>query len=323
MSDLYVKDPFIVDRFACIAAGKMLSSYSPLTEKSLWSCWDPSKKFAFKLFLIAICHDINWDFLQGTLAKLVHENPALLSTDFLAQISASTVKKWLGKYHNQKRIRAAERSHLLRDLSQNLIDKFSGEPFMIVLESDGTLFGEKGLMQFLDEFEAYREDPLRKKANILVHDLIRERIMTFKDADRIRPAIEYHIMRLYERTGRVVPRDSKKANIDKALKRGIPFTPYLLTAFREKVSEAMIFTADAALKSVPDINYVEWQIARSICIPQKPLCIPSESAPLYLPEDIRKLFSGSCPFISCCAAHSNPSLLKLKEPISRRLRSFY
>src|SRR3546814_15988328 len=52
---------------------------------------------------------------------------------------------------------------------------------------------------------AYTGDPFDKKARVLAHDLHREGIMMFSDPENLKPAIEYHLIRLYLRSGRVIP----------------------------------------------------------------------------------------------------------------------
>jgi len=311
MNDLYLKVPFDVDEFACLSAGKILSTYEPMLEESLWSDWERERKFAFKLVFISICHDINWDFLQNMLAQRFTEDPNQLSADFLSKINAPTFKKWLSNYDKPERIRATERAALLRDLGQQLIMRFAGDPANIVAEANGFLFGKGGFYDLLDNFKAYREDPLRKKSNVLTHDLAKEQILSFQDTDKI--------MRLYVRTGRVVARTE---SLNKALRLGRPLTQWYIKTLRQMVSKALIQTAGIARKTIPDVNYVEWQIARNYCIAREPLCIKGIK-PKNLPLDIEQLCNGLCPYINSCVAYTNPQLLKLKEPSQRRSKSFY
>lgn len=320
MSKLYSKEPFKVDRLACTLAGKKLSKYQAVSEDSLWSDWPKEKQFFFKLIFIAICHEFNWDFLQNTLAKKISDDSTLLSVDFIKQIDARTINNWLSDYHKPERIRASERAALLRDLGSCIIERFNGNPYGVIEESNGCLGGSKGFYELLDTFCAYREDPLRKKSNVLVHDLVRENIATFKDSEKIRPAIEYHIMRLYTRTGRIVPQNKE---LDQALLQGKPLPRWFVDAERKAVEEAMDYTAGAARKLIPDINYVEWQIARAICIEGKPRCVKYKTAPRGLPVDIKRLFKGSCPYISFCASYLDKRLIKIKEPSPRKKKSFY
>lgn len=320
MSRLYSKNPIEIDLMACSSAGDVLSSYVAEVSETAWSNWSIEDKFTFKLVFIAICHNINWNYLQNTLAEKFIEDPFRLSTNFLEKVNATTFKKWLSNYDKPDRIRAKERAALIRDIGFVLNNKFSGKAFNIYLRSDGTLYGSRGLHSLLNEFKAYSSDPLRKKANVLIHDLMRENIVSFPDIDLIEPAVEYHIMRLYERTGRVY---SRKEELRAALTEGEPLTPWFIKVVRQKVAEALSYTAGVAKKTVPDVNYIEWQIARIICKANIPNCIAEKDSSNELPEDIRRIFRGSCPYIKFCYAFAHPEDLELREPIPRKNKSHY
>lgn len=321
MSDsLYIKDPIKVDLIACSSAGRALSSYKAIIEDSIWTDWNTRDKFVFKLIFISICHSINWDYLQGTLARKFSKDKSMLSADFLAKFNATRLSKWLSDYEQPERIRAKERAELIRNIGQVVNEKYEGDIFNIYAKCDGTLYGENGLHANLLELKAYGSDPLKKKANVLTHDVIRENIITFPDLDKVKPAIEYHIMRVYERTGRVFARGKV---LHTALMDGKPLPEWFVKNIRENVSEALRYTAGTANLTVPDVNYVEWQIARNICKQVKPNCISDNASSAGLPEDVRNIFSGKCPYIDFCDSYLHPEKLKLKEPIPSKKKSHY
>jgi len=321
MSNLYSKDPISIDYSKCIAAGSVLSRYQNVIESSVWSLWDKERVLTFKLVFIAICHDINWDFLQNTLANIFEKEPQKLQPSYLKGVNAATIKTWLSGYDKPERIRAAGRSKLLKNIGQILISDFDGSSINLVTKSRGVLFGPNGFYALLGSFTAYSEDPLRKKSNVLVHDLVRERLCDFSDIEEVDPAVEYHIMRLYERTGRILP---KRKELHKALINGEPLTQWFVSAFRRSTSEALIYTARVANKTVPDVNYIEWQIARNVCTLYEPSCLYPHKTKDELPTDIQILFTGSCPYIDFCFAYNeNRESLKLREPIPRNKKSFY
>ncbi len=320
MNSLYTKNPFKIDTFACYLAGKALSTYVPLNNNLPWASWDLYHKFTFKLTFISICHNINWDFLQKRMAQYFGDDLNRLTTKYLMKMNANLIKEILAGYQKPGRICAPKRAELIRNIGQILNDRFDGNSLNLVLEAAGVLQGDNGFYKLLDAFKAYNEDPLRKKSNILIHDLIREQILDFCDLENVRPAIEYHIIRLYERTGRVIP---KTKEIHDALLHGIPFTPWLAKALREATSEALISTTKVSGKTIPDINYVEWQIARSFCIGSGPRCIRSNTIPKGFPEDVANICKTGCPFTVSCKAFRNKPLLKLKEPTLRQTKTFY
>ena len=91
-------------------------------------------------------------------------------------------------------------------------------------------------MARLDRFQAFRDDPLRKKSNVLVHEIVRDRIANFDNSTQIAPAIDYHIMRLYLRSGRVLPLHRETLDL---LKKNSAPRPRLVKLLREAVSEAV------------------------------------------------------------------------------------
>jgi hypothetical protein len=229
------------------------------------------------------------------------------------------IEDWLSKYEKPERIRAFERAALLRDIGKQLIEIFGGVAVNLLAASHGKLFGPNGLHDLLNNFKAYREDPLRKKANVLSHELQKEKIATFDDDNKILPAVEYHIMRLYARTGRVSTRSD---NLQMALILRRPLSPWFIKSFRGIVSEALILTSRYSKKNISDINYAEWQIGRNICIAKEPLCIRNIE-PSNLPKDIRILYEERCPYVTFCRAYANQDLIKIKEPLQKYKKSFY
>ena len=99
---------------------------------------------------------------------------------------------------------------LLRDLGATLVREFEGKVESLFLGAGRRLYGSDGFMERLDRFQAFQEDPLRKKSNVLVHEIVRDGIAKFNGSSaQIAPAIDYHIMRLYLRSGRVLPMHSE------------------------------------------------------------------------------------------------------------------
>ena len=145
-----------------------------------------------------------------------------------------------------------------------------------------------------------------------MHDLVRERILGFSDTENIKPAVDYHLIRIYLRTGRVVPRSETVAEY---LKGGaeLPVTQRLDTLMREAVEEAVSLTAFYASLSVPDVNYIEWQLGRNVCTRDRPKCL-DESDLTQIPSDVRALFLGPCPYFAFCPSYRDPSWRAMSEP---------
>jgi hypothetical protein len=271
---------------------------------------DVERQLTFKLALVAVCHDINWDFLQQSLASLFLDIPTESIAQRLSLIRSPDVYACLARYPKPDRILADSRAAILRNVGRTIIDNF-GSAMKIYQQSERRIHGHHGFLRQLDFFETYKADPLRKKAHVLIQELVRERIVRFEDEHLIDPAIDYHIQRLYLRTDRVVCRDR---SIEQDLQSYRPRQrPRLVNLLRSEVSEALKLTAFYANLPIPDVNYVEWQIGRSVCTKVRPFCTRVHG-PTELDPDIARLFSGLCPFVAFCPGVENEGFRRLKQP---------
>jgi hypothetical protein len=302
---------FSIDPLACVAAAQTLTKLRPESEqvqtRNLLSV-----ELMFRLALAAICHQINWDFLSERLRLVARTNG--LSTDKLKSVTARDIEKWLEGYHRPERTRPKERAALLRDVGLTIQQHFQGKPENLLKGSGRRLHGPDGFLERMDRFRAFREDPLRKKTNVLVHEIVRDRIANFDDSAQIAPAVDYHIMRLYLRTGRVFP--LHRVTVD-VLKQDSSPRPRLVKLLRKAVSDALSLTAMYANMTVPEVNSLEWQIGREICDRARPNCTGEN---LTLAERFGIVGDG-CPFNSSCRAFSDTEWRKLREPDLRK--SFY
>jgi hypothetical protein len=302
------KAVFRVVPTACFIAAQSLRHYHRPVERHPWSTLPPAQQLAFKLAFISICHEFNWDFLQQRLAEVLLDDPFHLA-ERLATVDARQVREWLINYPRQERVHAQQRASLLRDVGRVLLARWRGDAANLIIECGGRLVGAGGFFEELDEFAAYRADPQRKKSKVLVHDLIRESILRFVDESEVEPAVDYHLIRIYVRTGRVVSRD---AALDPFFEGRPRPRKRLMRLLREAVSDAAKLTALYANIPVPDINYVEWQFARTICRAEGPAC---EEAPRdQLPHDVAALVETACPYHSFCEKHNRQRNSVLREP---------
>lgn len=303
-----LRDPFIIDPSLCLSASRVLKRYERPAEEHPWANLSVGQKVVFKIAFISICHSINWDYLQGKLAGLVIDDP----DNFVSRISSirsSDVSLLLSDYAKQERVKPSSRAAALRNVGQIFVENWRGDGTSLLDASGYMISGSSGFLSQLDKFKAFSADPLRKKSHVLVHDFIREGIAEFKDANSTKPAIDYHIMRLYLRTGRVVPR-FKELN---PFLQGHPKPRYrLVQKLREAVSEAAELTAFYAGISVPDLNYIEWQFGRGICIFDAPRCDGIDKR--VMPDDISKLMTNSCPYSDFCSAKQNNGYEMYVEP---------
>ena len=64
-----------------------------------------SEKELFYLFaLVAICHQINWNFLMGALRKVQKDYPAKFTPNYMKMISDKEIFDWLSDYPKKWRL---------------------------------------------------------------------------------------------------------------------------------------------------------------------------------------------------------------------------
>jgi hypothetical protein len=302
---------FSIDELACAAAAKVLRGVSlgVVHEQPMRSV---GSELLFRIALSAICHQINWDFLSERLRPLFDTGG--LNARNLSTVTAREVETWLAGYHRPERTKSKERAALLRDVGATILRDFQGEPENLLEGAGGRLHGSDGFMERLDRFCAFREDPLRKKSNVLVHEIVRDGVANFDDSNKIAPAVDYHIMRLYLRSGRVVPLHCETLEL---LKKDSAPRPRLVKLLREAVSEALCLTALYTGMSIPDVNSVEWQIGRDVCDRSRPKCSAGNAS---VAERLG-LSRDTCPYIDFCRAFTDKEWRLLREPDLKK--SFY
>jgi len=93
---------------------------------------------------------------------------------------------------------------------------------------------------------------------------------------------------------------------------GISSRTRLVKLLRRAVEEAMNLTALYANLDVATLNYVEWQIGRTICTAQSPHCahLPTGKLPL----DVEALSSSQCTFVDFCRSYTEPQYGWYHEP---------
>ena len=292
--------PFAVDKFRCLEAGRMLAAFKPDEEVFPWSSASPLTQLTFKTLFISICHRMNWDVLQFALASWMLPDTDKRLAEF-AETPPGKIRHLLAAYPKQDRVLAHQRAAMLRDTAASLL---------AISESGGTidrllqrpyLAGLGGFYDVFGKIAAFQGDPLEKKIRVLAHDLHREGIVRFADSENLRPAVEYHLIRLYLRTGRVFP--TRSAVTEALTGEARPARRRLVMVLRETVDQAMRDTALYAGLDIATLNYLEWQLARTICIAElgrdwHPHCahVPARE----LPQDVARLVVGSCPYSEGC-----------------------
>lgn len=301
-------NPFSIDQFRCSDAADNLRAFRPELHAEPWSDLPKLSQFVFKSLFVSICHQFNWDFLQNTMATWLLPDPERRLGE-VAKTRASDISRMLSAYPKPERIRASQRARMLRTTAhelQTLLD--SGQINRLI--TNQRLAGSDGFYEVMRQISAFAEDELEKKVRVLAHDLHREGILVFSDPKNLRPAIEYHILRLYIRSGRVYP--THESVREQLINRGARSRERLVKLLRQTVEEAMELTAFYAGLDVATLNYVEWQIGRSVCTPHQPRC--AAPSPHELPRDVAALSPLHCAYSGFCRSFTEPQYGWYHEP---------
>lgn len=307
-------NPFAIDPTQCLLAAQALESFTPSDADTPWSSASQEAQLVFKLFFVAICHQINWDFLQRRMYEHFFSADSGEMLERALTVSAKSVEEMLEGYHRPERIRASERAKYLRTTAEAISTRFSNDPAALV--ASNLVFGKHGLLELIRNIPAYGEDPLGKKANAFAQELAREGIVAFSDGDQIPPAIDYHLIRLYLRTGRVFANDK---SIFRVLSTGSTHRMRLVNLLRQTVSEALSQTATYARVPAHVLNYLEWQIGRNRCEREFMNCDGPWPAELFDGSVIA--VSAHCPMRDSCTAYHTPEWKRMLEPAIKK--AFY
>jgi len=302
-------DPFRVEQILCREAARGLSGYVGNHQAEPWSHLPALSQFVFKALFISVCHQFNWDFLQGAMAEWLLPVPET-KLESLQAVRPSEISRLLQGYSKPERIRPQQRAQMLRMTAHHLTAMLNDGTLRRLIDTK-QLAGPEGFYAAMKRIPAYAEDVLEKKVRVLAHDLYRENIIRFSDPENLKPAVEYHLLRLYLRSGRVYPVNQ---SVREALRHpSLTSRARLVKLLRLRVEEAMNFTAYYSGLDMATLNFVEWQIGRSICIPDLPaLCLqpPHDE----LPPEVAAICSTACALSGFCRAHNDPTYGWFHEP---------
>ncbi len=293
------------------------SEVHPLPVERVWQIW-------IELIFVTICHAANWYRVRDVVLGLSESDLELLHPKRLAELSPSSFRQLFGRAYESDNLRARERCRLLRAVGSAVHDWPSDEGAAWLRDGKVTLAGDDGLYRWLDALPPFAEDPLRKKARVLAHQLVRYQLIEATDVGMLLPAIDYHLIRFYVRTGRIY-KDSAEMSERLAGSGDQPIARLeYLTHLRRAVEEAMWYTAAGADMRMDHLNHIEWQIARSFCVRSRARCHESPLANKPIDEIVSKLthtVGGHCPLASTCRGSTDLELRSLVEP--RSARAFY
>lgn len=300
-----------MSEIACQLSAKVIENARSMLIRPAGKWMD--KEVTRCLYFISICHQINWDYLELKIANLFEKFPRAEDiTDYVLDLKESDLSEILSDYPLKDRIRSKERLKMLRQVARHLKDHYEGNFGNLLQVANFRLLGERGVYHLLDDIAVFNEDPYRKKQNVLIHELIRGGGVDFVDGENTRPAIDYHIIRSYIRTGRIYPTSSDVLN--RLRSHDVAPRRRLVDEARRAAVSALQLVSQYCAMDVADVNYIEWMIGRTRCTRESPKCM--SDLPLEKTNDLSPLLQGSqCCFSGFCAVNWANDWTEIWEPL--------
>lgn len=294
---------FVMDEFPNIY--KKLAMIVP-NESIDFSDFGRETAIACETICAAICHQINWDYLRSAVFRKTAKQSEWVEPSYLKTISTEEIEELFVDYNKSEKIRAEERTNLLRSLGSSITN--NGNDYKsIFLNENMTLNDINYITNILLSCSAFSNDPEEKKLQLLFQKL--SSYQGFEGfGDICKPTIDYHVIRCFLRRGLVHPvtKYAKEYIFNVSAER----KENTIGALRSLCSEVILNLCWLTKLSVGTINRIEWWLGRSVCIEDNPDCLLQRGDTAWLREHFDK-----CPFYKYCyAVNDNNSYLSLNEP---------
>lgn len=271
----------------------------------------PEQAILAEAVVAAMCHRTNWDRLRSFVLSRFESNPS--EAEWLRESSdADFTNAYRSAFSSSVEGQDNREDLLARHrIAAAVAQSFAKDGFGIIAGPKNLrLQGADGLLMRLRTLEGFSEDPEGKKLRVFAQNLVRFRLVEFVDEESLPPAIEYHIMRLYLRSGRVIPETpSAHESLVSARPRRIDSVNHL----RRSVAEAMRITALSAGMRIIELNDLEWHMGRALCVRGQPLCdgppLPNKPLPASIAED-----DEGCPLRTACSTFQGQVPFHWQEP---------
>lgn len=278
---------------------------------------EPERAVLVEFLAAAVCHRTNWDRLRKHLLRCAVDDDQFSPSRLAGLTLGQFISQFSGAFNSTSDLVDRYRMFVaVADAFSNAVNPFNRK---FLTNETQRLGGSGGLYEGLNALAVFSVDPQRKKSRILVQQLVRTSLISVIDPQDLRPAIEYHLIRLYRRTGRVVRAGNQEMGGDRNRATDVRS----VTALRVAVEQAMHYSAAGADLTILDLNDLEWQIARSFCDRENPRCDGPPRPDKPVVEAIQVAGGGACPFATTCDAPHYPMIAALTEPKLADHHSYY
>lgn len=236
-------------------------------------------------FLVAICQATRtlqgtvdgrwvrgWDYMIATARRAMAADPSFWTAERLQHIAPEALQAVFsddGLPERSTLDRIDERVALLHDAAGVLLQDYGGDVMRLYEAAECRLEGPQGILARLAACQAY-SDPVAKKSFLLVMFAVRSGAWQVEDLERLKVAVDYHIMRIALRSGMVEVQDPALA---RRLRNREVVSAEVDNAVREAVREACDRLVAASGQQVFDVDNILWMIGRNCChYDHDPIC---------------------------------------------------
>lgn len=283
----------------------MLIKILPKNE-TMFSKFDLETVIACETICASICHKINWDFLRRVIYIKTIKNIRWINPEYIKKIKAKEVEELLSDYDKTNRIRADERSKMLRDLGKSIC-KNEGNYTNIFFDKNMRMKNYDEMIDFFNRCKVFESDPESKKMQLLFQSL-----SDYPEFEKLNqyymPTVDYHLIRCFLRRGIIHPVNQYAK--DFIFNGDIERTESTIGALRNVCSDAINNLSVITSLNLKEVNRIEWWIGRTICTEGEPDCFLKSGAALWLKDNFNK-----CPYYDhCYAINYNKDYLIINEP---------
>lgn len=278
-------------------------------------------------FAVSICHQTHslysdsprlygWDYMEHIFAGIASTNPGFLNPARISAASHRILEQELSELFinnsSERKCtldRLPERAELLRNSAELISGSYHNQVLALLQSTNNYVSGNSGLYKRLEPATAF-SDPFRKKSSFLLKLLTDANLYFYKDPECIEPIVDYHMQRVFLRSGTV---EVSSAELYKNLVKKKPLVSDAV--IRQATQRAMKQIAREAGLDLLTLNDIFWPLGRSCCL-DNPLCVSGicSKTPCTLSVTLELTEHNHCLLSGICKGETDPVYRKLWHP---------
>ncbi len=253
-----------------------------------------------------------FDVLLEAFTRAANTTPREIQLDRFERIQGPELKAFLENHLDQAVITLPDldrRAEILRTLVQELKTHFDGQLSTLFEQTGGRLAGDHGFYALMRKFSIF-QDEQAKKSSVFLHCLGQAERWQPIDPDNALPMVDYHIIRLFCRTGCLEIEDQTLAE---KLRTKQEVTVEEEQAIRDMARDIRVLISRELTS--PLRGELLYYFARSYCR-NRPVCVPGNLPESHSFNHVTNTnFTGSCPLQNWCHGCRDTSYRDFWEPL--------